>query len=174
MNPTSLYAQTKAVADNETLKYGGVALRFATAFGLSPRMRLDLLVNYIVYEAVRHARFPIFQSSARRSFIHCVDVARAIQFSLENYDRMKSQAYNVGSRNLNYTKKELADKVREQYSFQLVEVGQGSDEDSRDYIVSFEKLNKLGFNTTITIENGIGELLKIMPSFREEGRFQNP
>jgi nucleoside-diphosphate-sugar epimerase len=173
IRPTSLYAETKALADNLVLEHGGISLRFATAFGASPRLRLDLLVNHIVYEAVRHKRFSLFQGAAQRSFIHSTDVARGIVFALEHYDLMKGRSFNVGDESLNCTKLEVAEKVRKLYDFRMVELANGTDEDMRDYIVCFDRIKRLGFAVKTDIESGITELLKIVPLITEASPYRN-
>jgi nucleoside-diphosphate-sugar epimerase len=173
INPISIYGKTKALAEKYVLNFGGVALRFATVFGISPRLRLDLLVNDIVYQAIHKKSFAMFEGSARRTFLHSTDAAKAIVFALQHYDKMSGGAFNVGDEGLNYTKREVAAKIREQYDFHLFEVEDGHDEDMRDYAVSYAKIRKLGFSALVDLEHGITELIKVLPLVEEPSRYRN-
>jgi nucleoside-diphosphate-sugar epimerase len=173
INPISIYGKSKASAEKYVLKFGGVALRFATVFGISPRLRLDLLVNDIVYQAVHQKSFAMFEGGARRTFLHSTDAAKAIIFALQHYEKMSGGAFNVGDERLNHTKREVAVKIREQYDFHLIEVENGRDEDMRDYAVSYARIKSLGFSALVDLEEGIAELIKVLPFVKEPSPYRN-
>ncbi len=162
LRPISLYGKLKVEAEQAILASGnGITLRLATAFGVSPRMRLDLLVNDFVYRAV-HDRFVVlFEAHFNRNFIHVRDVAKAFSHSLQNFDKMKNQAYNVGLSDANISKLGLCEEIQKQVKdFYFVEATIGEDPDKRDYIVSNDKIEKTGFKPDVSLAAGITELVK--------------
>jgi nucleoside-diphosphate-sugar epimerase len=160
LRPLTLYGETKTKAEQELLRSGNVVVfRFATAFGVSPRMRLDLLVNDFVYAAVRNKSLLIYESTFKRTFIHVRDMARAFLFALENYDAMAGNAYNVGTESNNYSKREIAELIRRHHDFYLHYADVGSDEDQRNYEVSYRKLEREGFRCLTSVEDGVRELV---------------
>ncbi|MBL8012290.1 MAG: NAD-dependent epimerase/dehydratase [Candidatus Omnitrophica bacterium] len=162
LRPISLYGKLKVQAEEAILNSGqGITLRLATAFGFSPRMRLDLLVNDFVYRAV-HDRFVVlFEAHFKRNYIHVRDIAKAFLHGLQNFDRMKNEAYNVGLSDANLSKLELCQEIKKQLpDFYFVEATIGEDPDKRDYIVSNEKIEKTGFKPDVNLAKGIGELIK--------------
>ncbi|MFA5261443.1 MAG: SDR family oxidoreductase, partial [Candidatus Omnitrophota bacterium] len=162
LNPISLYGQLKVQAEEAVLSSGrGVTLRLATAFGVSPRMRLDLLVNDFTYRAVNDRFIILFEAHFKRNFIHVRDVAKAFIHSLQNFEAMKGQPYNVGLSDANLSKKELCDEIRKQVpEFYVLESAIGEDPDKRDYVVSNEKIEKTGYHPDVSLQAGIGELIK--------------
>ena len=163
LNPVSFYAITKTQGEEIVMDIaGGTVLRFATAFGASPRMRLDLLVNDFVHQAVVNKQLIVYERGFRRTFIHVRDMGRAIQFSLENYDRMQNNSYNVGHESLNYTKEDIAVAIRERVPFYLHYAEVGTDPDQRDYEVSYKKIQEIGYETTVTLDDGISELIRVV------------
>jgi nucleoside-diphosphate-sugar epimerase len=162
LKPISLYGKLKAEAEREILDSGeGVTLRLATAFGISPRMRLDLLVNDFVYRAVNDRYLVIFEAQFKRNYIHVRDIAKAFIHALKNFSQLKNHPYNVGLSNANLSKWELCEKIKEQVpDFYFVESEIGEDPDKRDYIVSNEKIEKTGFKPDFSLEAGIAELIK--------------
>ena len=162
VNPLSLYAKTKMEAEKIILERGNaVSLRLATAFGISPRMRIDLLVNDFTYRAVKDRFVVIFEGHYRRNYIHVRDVARAFEHVMDNFEAMKNQAYNVGLSDANISKLQLCAKIKEQVpDFVNLEAPIGEDPDKRDYIVSNEKIEKTGFKPAYSLEMGIKELIK--------------
>ncbi|HEX2036784.1 MAG TPA: NAD(P)-dependent oxidoreductase [Chloroflexota bacterium] len=159
--PLSLYGRTKLQAEGMILETGNaIAFRFATAFGMSPHMRLDLLVNEFAYSARRRGFVIVYDKDARRTFIHVRDMARAFLFGLEHAPSMAGGVYNAGSERLNLTKAELAQLILARQPHFLCYGPIGRDEDRRDYAVSYAKLRALGFEVEVSIEAGIDELLR--------------
>jgi nucleoside-diphosphate-sugar epimerase len=162
LKPISLYGRTKVDAEEAVLGMGnGVSLRLATLFGMSPRMRIDLLVNDLTYRAVRDRCVVIFEGHFKRNYIHIRDVARAFLYVMDNFSSMKNEAYNVGLSDANLSKIELCERIKKVIpEFVYVEAPVGEDPDKRDYIVSNEKIEKTGFAPQVTLEDGIRELVK--------------
>lgn len=162
LKPISLYGQLKVKAEDDILNAGnGISLRLATAFGVSPRMRLDLLVNDFVYRAVYDRFVVLFEAHFKRNFIHVRDVAKAFLHALNHFDRMKNEPYNVGLSDANLSKLELCREIQKQVpEFYFIESKIGKDPDKRDYIVSNEKIEKTGFKPDVSLPLGIKELIK--------------
>jgi len=162
LNPVSLYGRLKVEAEREILSRGNsITLRLATVFGISPRMRLDLLVNDFVYRAVNDRFVVLFEANFKRNYIHIRDVARAFMHCMDNFGTMKNQAYNVGLSDANLSKKELCLEIQKQvpeFYFHEAEIGQ--DPDKRNYIVSNDKIEKTGFMPQVSLREGIAELIK--------------
>ena len=162
LNPTSLYAETKTYAEQKTMSHGNaIAYRFATAFGSSPRLRLDLLINELAYLAVTQGYLMIYQPEFMRTFIHVRDLVKSFIFGIENADKMAGEVYNVGSNEMNYSKREVCEMIKEKTNCVVHYNDFDSDKDHRDYLVSYDKVNKLGFDTELTLEEGIDELIKV-------------
>jgi nucleoside-diphosphate-sugar epimerase len=160
--PLSLYAETKCNAEKAVLESGnGIALRLATVFGMSYRMRMDLLVNDFVYKAMTDNYLVLFESHFIRNYIHVRDIANTFLFMIENYEKCNNNAFNVGLTSANCTKLELAKKIQ-QYIPDLVIVENNfkQDFDQRNYMVSNTKLENQGWVPIFTLENGIQELIK--------------
>lgn len=162
LKPVSLYGRDKVEAEKAILSHkNAISLRLATVFGMSPRMRIDLLVNDFTYRAVYDRFIVLFESHFKRNFIHVRDVARAFLHSLDQFEKLKGQAYNVGLSNANISKRELAEAIKKQLpSFVIMEAPVGEDPDKRDYIVSNEKFERSGFQPKHSLEDGIAELIK--------------
>lgn len=162
INPITLYGKVKMEAEKIVLDRGNsISFRLATVFGMSPRMRIDLLVNDFVYRAVKDRFVVIFEGHFKRNYIHVRDVAGAFIHSMNNFSKMKDQAYNVGLSDANISKLELCAKIKEQVAdFVYLESPVGEDPDKRDYIVSNEKIEKTGFKPGHSLEAGIKELIK--------------
>lgn len=161
LEPISHYGRTKVEAEREILESGkkGLTLRLATVFGVSPRMRTDLLVNDFVLKAVRDRNIPLFEEGFMRNYIHIRDTARAFEHAIVNYDAM-SGPYNVGDDRVNMSKLQLAQKIKEHVPDLEITEMQGEDPDKRNYIVSSEKIKKTGFGCAHTLDEGIKELIK--------------
>jgi len=162
LRPVSLYGQLKVKAEQEVLGAGnGITLRLATAFGVSPRMRLDLLVNDFTYRAVYDRFIVLFEAHFKRNFIHVRDVAKAFLHCLNHFDKMKNEPYNVGLSDANLSKAELCEEIKKHVpEFYFIESQIGKDPDKRDYIVSNEKIEKAGFVPDVSLSEGIEELVK--------------
>ena len=162
LKPISFYGKTKVEAEKIVLERGNsISLRLATVFGISPRMRMDLLVNDFTYRAVKDRFIVVFEGHFRRNYIHIRDAAKAFIHSIDNFDSMKDQAYNTGLSDANISKLELCAKIKEQLpDFVYLESPIGEDPDKRDYIVSNEKIEKTGYKPDYSLEMGIRELIK--------------
>ncbi len=162
LRPVSLYGRLKVEIEKEILERGNaVTLRLATAFGVSPRMRLDLLVNDFAYRAVNDGFIALFEADAARNYVHVRDIAAAFIHCLANLESMKNEPYNVGNSEANVTKRQLCELIQKLVpKFCFVEAEIGSDPDKRDYIVSNEKIESTGWRAKISLERGIQELIK--------------
>lgn len=162
LRPITQYAKEKVEVERELMKHGSaISFRLATVFGMSPRMRIDLLVNDFTYRAVYDRFVVLFESHFKRNYIHVRDVTRAFLHAIDNFDRMKGQVYNVGLSDANLSKKELCAAIQKQVSdFVFVEAAVGKDPDQRDYIVSNAKIEAAGFKPRYSIHEGISELIK--------------
>ncbi len=162
LEPISLYGRTKCDAESDVLSSkNGIALRLATVFGASPRMRLDLLVNTFVYAAYSDRYIVIFEKDFKRNFIHVRDVADCFIHCIKNSAKMVGRPFNVGLDSANVSKEELALKIKKvvpEFFIHFAEVG--SDPDKRNYIVSNQRLRDAGFEATRSLDDGIHELLK--------------
>ena len=163
LNPISLYGVTKTQAEKLVLESGNsLTFRFATVFGASPRMRMDLLVNDFVYRAVYDRTAVIFEGNFKRNYIHIRDAAGAFIFAMEHFDDMKGRAYNCGLSSANLSKLELCAKIKEHIpEFVYLEAPVGEDPYKRDYIVSNERLESTGWLPKYTLDDGIEELIKV-------------
>lgn len=162
LRPISIYAKEKVKVEQELMqRENAISFRLATVFGMSPRMRIDLLVNDFTYRAV-HDRFVVlFESSFKRNYVHVRDVSRVFQHGIENFSKMKGQIYNVGLSEANISKRELCERIQKHIpDFVFVEAPVGKDPDQRNYIVSNAKLEKAGFKTIMSLDAGIAELIK--------------
>jgi len=171
LNPLSDYGKQKTQAETivrTNKKF--VIYRFATAFGVSPRMRLDLLPNDFAYRAVREKTLIIYEKHFMRTFIHVRDMARSFLFALENYEKMEGEIYNAGDDKMNFSKEDIARLIKKKVDFFLHFADIGHDLDQRDYVVSYKKVNALGFATAISMEEGLDELIK----FSQAVEIRNP
>lgn len=162
LRPISEYGRTKVEIEKALLDKGNaVTFRLATAFGLSPRMRMDLLVNDFTYRAHRDGFIILFEEHFRRNYVHIRDVVKAFIFGIDNYNKMKGEPYNVGLSSANLTKRQLCEKIKEYVpEFYIHSASVGEDPDKRDYLVSNEKIETLGWKPDYTLNDGIQELLK--------------
>lgn len=169
LRPISLYGRTKVEAEKLLLDSpNSIALRLATVFGMSPRLRLDLLVNHFVYAAYKEGYLVIFEKDFKRNFVHIRDVAECFIHAIRHADRMVGRPYNLGLDSANLSKEELALKVKEYVpGFYIHFAPIGQDPDKRNYIVSNERLRKAGFEARRSLDEGIRELLK---GYAMEGR----
>ena len=170
LNPISLYGKTKVDAEKIIMEFKNViCFRLATVFGNSYRMRTDLLVNNFVYNSIKNKKLTIFEPHFRRNFIHIDDVINGIVYSIDNFNRMKSNVYNLGLSSANLSKYMLAKKIKERLKYLKIEIIKNrKDPDQRNYFVSNKKIEKKGFKAKITIERGIEELIKIFTYSKEK------
>jgi nucleoside-diphosphate-sugar epimerase len=168
MRPVSLYGRLKVDIEKWLLDRGDcLTFRFATVFGASPRMRLDLLVNDFTYRAVIDRFVVLFEPHFKRNYLHVQDAARAFLHALDHYDSMKGRPYNVGLSDANLSKWELCERIRQQVpSFQFLVSETGQDPDKRNYIVSNARIEGTGFRTSVSLDDGIRELLKAFQVIR--------
>ena len=162
LNPISIYAKEKVVIEKELMqRENAISFRLATVFGMSPRMRIDLLVNDFTYRAVYDRFVVLFESSFKRNYVHVRDVSRVFQHAIENFDKMKDQIYNVGLTDANVSKRELCEHIQKQVpDFVFLDAPVGKDPDQRNYIVSNAKIEATGFKPMYSLDAGIGDLVK--------------
>lgn len=169
LNPISSYAKDKVQIEEVLMqKENVISLRLATVFGMSPRMRLDLLVNDFVFRAFFDRFIVLYESHFKRNYIHIQDVSGAFIHSINNFDKMKSEIYNVGLSNANLSKKELCEIIKLKIiDLNIIINDFNKDPDQRNYIVSNDKLEKTGFIPKISISEGIDELIKGYKYFKK-------
>jgi nucleoside-diphosphate-sugar epimerase len=162
LNPISLYAKEKVGIEKELMQRdNAISFRLATVFGMSPRMRIDLLVNDFTYRAVYDRFVVLFESSFKRNYVHIRDVSRVFQHAIVNFDTMKGQIYNVGLSDANVSKRELCEHIQRQVpDFVFLDAPIGKDPDQRNYIVSNAKIEATGFKPMYSLDVGISELIK--------------
>ena len=162
LRPISEYGKTKVEIEKALLDRGNaITLRLATVFGFSDRMRMDLLVNDFTYRAVKDRSIILFEEHFKRNYIHIRDVAKAFMFGIEHYDTMKGEPYNVGLSTANLTKRQLCEKIKEHIPDLCIHSAEiGEDPDKRDYLVSNDKIESLGWAPDHDLDTGIVELLK--------------
>jgi nucleoside-diphosphate-sugar epimerase len=170
LRPISVYGRLKVEAEALLLDRGDcVTFRFATLFGASPRMRLDLLVNDFTYRAVMDRFIVLFEPHFKRNYLHVRDAARAFRHALTNYDAMKGRAYNVGLSDANLSKWELCEVIRKHVSnFYFVGAEIGEDPDKRNYVVSNRRIEATGFQPATGLDDGIAELVKSYQILRRD------
>ncbi|MFP4446646.1 MAG: NAD-dependent epimerase/dehydratase family protein, partial [Desulfosudaceae bacterium] len=162
LRPVSEYGRMKVEVEKAFLDRGNaVTFRLATVFGMSSRMRLDLLVNDFVWRAVKDRFVILFEEHFRRNYIHIRDVAGAFVFGLDNFEKMAGQPYNVGLSSANLTKRQLCDQIKTHLpDFYVQSAPIGEDPDKRDYLVSNKKIESLGWQPQYSLDMGIRELIK--------------
>ena len=163
LKPISLYGKTKVDAENTVMKKkNAIGFRLATVFGYSYRMRTDLLVNNFVFKSIKDKKLTIYEPHFRRNYIHVDDVVDGIVYSINNFNYLKSNVYNLGLSSANLTKFMLANKIKKQLKYLKIKIIKNKkDPDQRDYFVSNKKIEKKGFKARIKIEDGISELIKV-------------
>jgi len=164
LNAVSEYGLNKLVAEKMIRSEANtVSFRFATGFGVSPSMRVNLLVNDFVYQAITNKMLTIFQADFRRTFIHVRDMSKAFIMGFENMGNWNQTVYNCGANHLNWTKRELAEYVKEHTDCFVHYEEIGTDADQRDYEVSYNSLENEGFSCDVDMKTGIQELIKVAP-----------
>ena len=162
LNPISKYARDKVEIEKALMEHPkAISFRLATVFGMSPRMRTDLLVNDFCYRAVHDGFMVLFESHFKRNYINVRDVSAAFRHGLKNSDSMVGEIFNVGLSDANISKWELCERIQQQLpNFTFVEEKVGKDPDQRNYIVSNEKIESTGYKPSVSLDAGITELIK--------------
>ena len=162
LRPVSLYGRDKVAAEQIVLgRENAISLRLATVFGMSPRMRIDLLVNDFVHRAVTDRFVVLFEAHFKRNYLHIRDVARAFLHAIDNFDGMRGRAFNVGLSDANLSKAELCQRIKAQVpDFVYLEAPIGEDPDKRDYVVSNARIEATGYRTKYSLDDGIRELIR--------------
>jgi nucleoside-diphosphate-sugar epimerase len=162
INPLTLYAVTKYEGEQIAMeRENSIALRFSTVFGVSPRLRMDLLVNDLVFQALRNKAVAIYEMGAKRTFLHCADAAKSYLLVLDSFEQMKGEVFNVGSPTLNLTKHDVVMTIKKYIDFYLLEDNSRKDVDQRDYAVDFSKIMHHGYQPCLNLDDGVKELLKL-------------
>jgi nucleoside-diphosphate-sugar epimerase len=174
LHPLSLYGQTKTLAERHLLENcATIAYRFATAFGVSPRLRLDLLINDFVYKALTQGYLVVYERHFMRTFIHVHDMGRAFLFALDHQHQMAGRVFNVGSEHMNYSKEDICKIITRDINCYVHYADVGEDADKRNYVVSYKKINDLGFNTTLSVEEGVDELKRALQAISFKTPYTN-
>ena len=162
LRPISHYAKGKVEIEKALMKReNSISFRLATVFGMSPRMRIDLLVNDFTYRAVNDSFVVLFESHFKRNYIHVRDVTRVFLHAIDEYEKMKGEIFNVGLSDANLSKKELCEVIKNYVpGFLIQEAAVGKDPDQRNYIVSNKKIEGTGFKPAYSLASGIEELIK--------------
>lgn len=175
LNPISIYGKTKCVVENELMQMENVAsFRLATVFGSSFRNRVDLLVNFFVYNALFGEKLILFEPEFRRNYIHVRDIVNTFLFSMDNFEFVKNNIFNVGLSSANLTKIGLCKKIKEhipEFDYEISH--EGSDPDKRDYFVSNKKIEALGWKPKVNLDDGIKELTQVYKLIKKEDFDQN-
>jgi len=174
LKPLTIYGETKALAEIAVQQGGNfVTYRFATGYGVSPRLRLDLLINDFCYKAVYEKNLIVYERHFQRTFVHVYDMARAFLFGIQHFEDMKNETYNVGSEGMNLSKQFIAEFIKVKVPYYLHYADVGHDEDKRDYAVSYEKMNKTGFKTGVTLDQGVDQLINLFKAFEITSQYSN-
>jgi nucleoside-diphosphate-sugar epimerase len=174
LNPQSLYGTTKTRAEQFLMENSAcTAFRFATAFGTSPRMRLDLLINDLTFQAVRAKYAVVYEAWFMRTFIHVFDMARAFVFAMENRGKMEGSVYNIGSEKMNFSKRDICNIIQAETGAYFHYAETGEDGDKRNYVVSYQKVRNLGYDTTITVQDGVKELVRALQVIKLRNPYSN-
>jgi len=174
LNPLSNYGKQKVEAEKIFQDRGNVVIyRFATAYGVSPRMRLDLLINDFTFRAVKDRSLIVYEKHFMRTFIHVRDMARAFLFALNNFSKLKNEAYNVGDARQNVSKEDICRMILKKVDYYLHFADVGTDMDQRNYMVSYDKIAQAGFTCDVTIEAGIDELIRASQAIDVTNPFAN-
>ena len=175
LNPISLYGQTKVQSESIIMeRENSISFRLATVFGMSPRMRIDLLVNYFVNKALTEKKIQIFEGHFKRNYVHIKDVANVFLFTIKNFEKMKSNTYNFGLEDANFSKIELAEKIKKYINNFEIQISEfGKDPDKRDYIVSNKKILSTGYKFLEDLDSGIQELIREIPNLPKNESYSN-
>ncbi len=172
--PISVYGKTKVKAEQELLtRPDVVTFRFTTVFGLSPRLRLDLMPNDFMWRALRQGALIVFESHFQRSFIHITDIARCVAFTIENFEKMKGRCYNIGHERMNKTKRDLAEKISELTGCYLHYNDLREDPDKRNYFIAFDRIRAAGFEPRVDWDEGLRALYNGLKTLHWTNPFAN-
>jgi len=174
LNPLTVYGKTKARAE-EIINVRGdaVIFRYATGAGVSPRMRLDLLVNDFCYRALKERNLVIYERKFKRSFINVEDMARAIIWAIDNYNALKGETFNIGNPAMNLSKEDVAEALKKRIDFYCHYADFEKDEDQRNYEVDYSKASRAGFAVLTTFDETVDELLSLFKAFEVRRPFCN-
>ena len=174
LNPLSLYGRTKTEAEAMMLDAANsVSLRFATAFGIAPRLRLDLLINDFAWQAIHQKYLVVYEKHFRRTFIHVHDIARAIVHVVDPSNCQGHKVFNVGSEALNYTKEDIVMLLKNRLDFLVHFAEIGTDADKRDYEVDYSRIRNTGYHTEVDIQKGLDELVFALPLLPIKNPYSN-
>lgn len=174
LNPLSLYGRTKTEAEMMFLDaQNSVSLRFATAFGIAPRLRLDLMINDFAWQAIHQRYLVVYEKHFRRTFIHVRDIARAITHVVDPNICQGHKVFNVGHESLNYTKEDIVLLLKQRLDFLVHFAEIGTDADKRDYEVDYSRIRSIGFTTEVDIESGLQELVDAFPLLPIKNPYSN-
>ena len=174
LHPLSLYGETKTKAEQLLMKRDNtIAYRFATAFGVSPRFRLDLLINDFSYKCIKDGYLVVYEKNYMRTFIHVSDIAECFVFGIDNMDKMMGNVFNVGDDNMNHSKEEVCNMIGAKTGAFIHYEEIGEDADKRNYVVSYDKISNLGFRTTVTVEEGIDEVTEALKVTDFQNKYTN-
>ena len=174
LNPLSLYGHTKTEAEGMFLAHeNSVSLRFATAFGISPRLRLDLMINDFTWQAIHQRYLVVYEKHFRRTFIHVIDIARAIIHVMDPGVCSGHKVFNVGHNSLNYTKEDIVNLIKQRVDFLVHYAEFGQDADKRDYEVDYTRISETGFRTIIDINTGLSEMVGALRLMRIKNPYSN-
>jgi len=158
----SNYARTKLLAEHACMEHPrAISLRFATIFGASPKMRVDLLPNDFVYRAIQERCLVLFRANSKRTFLHIDDSVRAYMMCLDLAEQMCGQVFNVGDESMNFSKLDIAQAIKKHIDFTIMNADEMEDLDVRDFFILFGKIKDLGFRPSVNLDQGIAELLKL-------------
>ena len=174
LNPLSLYGQTKCRAEKLLMDRGNTIIyRFATAFGVSPRLRLDLLINDFAYKAFTEGYLVVYEKNFMRTFVHVFDMGRSFLFGIENSDKLRNEVFNIGSENMVYSKEDICEIIKKHIKVYVHYAEVGEDADKRNYVVSYKKISDLGFKTLISIDEGLDELIRAFQVVQVYNKYLN-
>lgn len=170
-DPVSIYGRTKLEAERICMqRENSISLRFATVFGVAPRMRNDLMTNDFVNKAINDRSIVIFAGHSKRTFIHVDDAISGYMFALDNASKMAGEVYNVGGNNLNHSKLDIANTIKKYVDYEIID-STLPDLDVRDFLVSFDKISKVGFTPKLSLDDGINELVKLYRFYKTYSPF---
>ncbi len=170
LNPLSLYARDKVTVEKELMQHpSATSFRLATVFGISPRMRMDLLVNNFTYRAITDGFVVVFEGHFKRNYIHVLDVVQAFNLAIAKEKDFAGEVFNVGLSEANISKIELCREIQSIVpNFTFLEAALGKDPDQRNYVVSNEKIERFGFKPSVSLESGLQELVKGLKMFNHK------